>query len=77
MKKVISPISGQSKYLLIENSEIVSEVAVSKDLKEVGMDEVDSVLSTSNTLSSELFLLERNINIILTKVKASLKLELE
>ena len=34
MKKVISPISGQSKYLLIENSEIVSEVAVSKDLKE-------------------------------------------
>lgn len=75
-------LENNAKVLLKEYNELKKQYEnnlkkvqelVSKDLKEVGMDEVDSVLSTSNTLSSELFLLERNINIILTKVKASLK----
>ena len=34
MKKVISPITGKQKYLLIENCEIISDIKVSKDLKE-------------------------------------------
>lgn len=34
MKKVISPITGQSKYLLIENCEFVSNAKISKELKE-------------------------------------------
>ena len=34
MKKVISPITGESKYLLIENCEVVSDVRISNDLKE-------------------------------------------
>ena len=34
MKKVISPITGESKYLLIENCEVISDVKISNDLKE-------------------------------------------
>ena len=34
MKKIISPITGKSKYLLIENCEVISDIKVSKDLKE-------------------------------------------
>ena len=34
MKKVISPITGESKYLLIENCEVISDVRISNDLKE-------------------------------------------
>lgn len=34
MEKIISPITGKSKYLLIENCEFVSDVKVSQDLKE-------------------------------------------
>lgn len=34
MKKIISPITGKSKYLLIENCEIISDIRVSQDLKE-------------------------------------------
>jgi len=34
MKKIISPITGKSKYLLIENCEFISEVKISNDLKE-------------------------------------------
>ena len=34
MKKIISPITGKSKYLLIENSEFVSTIKMSNDLKE-------------------------------------------
>ena len=34
MEKIVSPITGKSKYLLIENCEFVSEVKVSNELKE-------------------------------------------
>lgn len=34
MKKVISPITGKQKYLLIENCEFVSNAKISKELKE-------------------------------------------
>ena len=34
MKKIVSPITGKSKYLLIENCEFVSDVKISNDLKE-------------------------------------------
>ena len=43
------------------------------NLSTVELDDVDGMLSTINSLSSELFLLERNINIIITKIKNSLK----
>ncbi len=46
---------------------------ISKDLNQIKLDEIDELLSTINALSSELFLLERNINIIITKIKNSLK----
>ena len=34
MKKIVSPITGKSKYLLIENCEFISDVKISNDLKE-------------------------------------------
>lgn len=34
MEKVISPITGKSKYLLIENCEVISDIRISQDLKE-------------------------------------------
>lgn len=34
MEKIISPITGKSKYLLIENCEFISDVKISNDLKE-------------------------------------------
>lgn len=43
------------------------------DINSINLDSVDEYLSTINSLSSELFLLERNINIIITKIKSSLK----
>lgn len=43
------------------------------DINTISIDQVDSFLSQINSLSSELFLLERNINIIITKIKNSLK----
>ncbi len=43
------------------------------DINSISLDAVDEYLSTINSLSSELFLLERNINIIITKIKSSLK----
>lgn len=43
------------------------------DINFVELDGVDGMLSTINSLSSELFLLERNLNIIINKIKASLK----
>lgn len=45
----------------------------SKDMNSISLDDIDSILSTINSLSSELFSLERNINIIINKIKASLK----
>jgi len=45
----------------------------SKDLSTIALDDVDTILSKINSLSSELFLLERNLNIIITKIKTSLK----
>lgn len=46
---------------------------INKEMESIELDDVDGVLSTINSLSSELFLLERNINIIITKIKQSLK----
>jgi len=43
------------------------------NLESVAIDDVDGLLGTINNLSSELFLMERNINIIITKIKNSLK----
>ena len=43
------------------------------DISTISLDKVDSFLYQVNSLSSELFLLERNINIIITKIKESLK----
>ena len=34
MEKIISPITGKSKYLLIENCEVISDIKISQDLKE-------------------------------------------
>ena len=45
----------------------------STNLQDVTADKVDGILYQINSLSSELFLLERNINIIMTKIKDSLK----
>lgn len=46
---------------------------IDTDINSISLDKVDSFLSQINALSSELFLLERNINIIMTKIKNSLK----
>lgn len=43
------------------------------DISSIELGDVDDYLSQINSLSSELFLLERNINIIITKIKTSLK----
>lgn len=43
------------------------------NISTVELNDVDNILSTINSLSSELFLLERNLNIIINKIKASLK----
>lgn len=45
---------------------------VDTDINTISLDKVDAFLSQINSLSSELFLLERNINIIITKIKNSL-----
>ena len=34
MEKIISPITGKSKYLLVENCEVISDIKISQDLKE-------------------------------------------
>lgn len=46
---------------------------INTKIEKVELADVDGVLSTINSLSSELFLLERNINIIISKIKSSLK----
>lgn len=46
---------------------------VKLDMNSINIEDVDNILSTINSLSSELFMLERSINIIITKIKASLK----
>lgn len=46
---------------------------IETDMETISLDKVDGFLSQINSLSSELFLLERNINIIMTKIKTSLK----
>ena len=46
---------------------------IDTDINTISLDKVDAFLSQINSLSSELFLLERNINIIMTKIKSSLK----
>jgi len=43
------------------------------ELSSISSEEVDNYLSTINSLSSELFLLERDINMIISKMKSSLK----
>ena len=45
----------------------------SKSLDSIDSDDVDSLLAEINSLSQELFLLERNLNIFITKIKTSLK----
>ena len=46
---------------------------LNKDINAIALDDVDNVLSTINSLSGELFTLERNLNIIINKIKTSLK----
>ncbi len=55
-----------------DNSKKIQDL-IKVDINSVELDGVDDLLSTINSLSSELFLLERNINIIITKIKQSLK----
>lgn len=43
------------------------------DLNSITIDDVDNILATTNSLSSELFQLERSINGIIIKIKESLK----
>ena len=43
------------------------------DINNITLDEVDGYFSTLNNLSNELFMLERNIDIIITKINNSLK----
>ncbi len=45
----------------------------STDLNLLSSESADEILSQINSLSNELFLLERNINIIITKIKSILK----
>lgn len=54
------------------NSKKIQEL-INTDLNNVTLEDTDGILSTINSLSSELFLLERNINIIINKIKQSLK----
>lgn len=54
-----------------DDSKKIQEL-INTDLSTVELDDVDSILSTINSLSSELFLLERNINIMINKIKKSL-----
>lgn len=46
---------------------------IETDINTIELDKVDGFLSQINSLSSELFLLERNIGIIMNKIKSSLK----
>ena len=55
-----------------ENYKKVQEL-LNTDVNSIALDNVDYVLSTINSLSSELFTLERNLNIIINKIKSSLK----
>ena len=45
----------------------------SKSLESIEMNDVDGILAEINNLSQQLFLLERNINLFITKIKNSLK----
>ena len=49
------------------------QALTSTAMEDITLDKVDNFLYQINSLSSELFLLERNINIIMTKIKESLK----
>lgn len=55
-----------------ENCEKVQKLT-NINMSDVSLDKVEGLLYQINSLSSELFLLERNINIIMTKIKESLK----
>lgn len=44
-----------------------------KSLESIEMNDVDGILAEINSLSQELFLLERNLNLFITKIKNSLK----
>lgn len=62
----------KQKKLYEANLEKVQKITAT-DLSKVSADEIDEILSSINALSSELFSLDRNINIIITKIKESLK----
>lgn len=62
----------KQKKLYEANLEKVQKITAT-DLSKVSANEVDEMLSNINALSSELFSLDRNINIIITKIKESLK----
>lgn len=75
-------LENDAKKLLQEYAKLKSQYEknydkvqklTSTNLETVSIDDVDGMLSNINSLSSELFLLERNINIIITKIKNSLK----
>lgn len=59
------------KNQYVDDSKKIQEL-INTDLSKVELDDVDDILSTINSLSSELFLLERNINIMINKIKKSL-----
>lgn len=70
-KKLIQEYTNLKKQYE-QNFEKVQKLT-NTNLDNVSLEDVDGILSNINSLSSELFLLERNINIIITKIKNSLK----
>lgn len=55
-----------------KNCKKVAELT-SKSLDSIEIGDVDGILAQINSLSQELFLLERNLNLFITKIKNSLK----
>lgn len=69
-KTLLDNYADLKKQYAIDSDRIQKLINI--DLSTVELDDVDNILSTINSLSSELFLLERNINIMINKIKKSL-----
>jgi predicted nucleic acid-binding Zn-ribbon protein len=63
---------GKMKDEYEKNCKKIQELT-SKSIDSIEMGDVDNILAQINSLSQELFLLERNLNLFITKIKSSLK----
>jgi len=70
-KKMLSEYA-QMKDEYEKNCKKVADLT-SKSLDSIEMNDVDAILAQINSLSQELFLLERNLNLFINKIKSSLK----